>query len=169
MVWASHDTLDVPGRVRGRGVVPWDESQYVQPTGVGGAHPGGRKAGGGSQSASVGRRGRGGGMAAPRSSGAVKVAPDVLAPARAGPGPSGGFVQRCRVRERTPAAERSRDPPASEGGLGSLGTGVARQIGAPAPRTRWAWSARCLSVASLPCCAQSRWHRCSLSSFPGHA
>ena len=169
MVWASHDTLDVPGRVRRRGVVPWDESQYVQPTGVGGVHPGGRKAGGGSKSAAVVGQGRGGGMAAPRSSGAVKVAPDVLVPARAGPVPSGGFVQRCRACERTPTAERSRDPPASEGDLGSSGMGVARQIGAPAPGTRWVWSARCLSVASLPCCAQSRWHRCSLSSFPGHA
>ena len=93
MVWASHDTLDVPGRVRGRGAVPWDESQCVQLTGVGGVHPGGRKAKGGSQSAAVARRGRGGGMAVPRSSGAVKVAPDVLVPARAGPVSSGGFVQ----------------------------------------------------------------------------
>ena len=80
-------------------------------------------------------------MAAPRSSGAVKVAPDVLVPARAGPVSSGGFGQRCQACERTPAAERSRDPPASEGGLGNTGTGVARQIGAPAPKTRWAWSA----------------------------
>ncbi len=113
MVWAFHDTLDVPGRVRGRGAVPWDESQYVQLMGVGGVHPGGRKAVGRSQSAAVVRRGRSGGIAAPRSSEAVKVAPDVLAPARAGPVSSGGFVQRCRVCERTPATERSCDPPAT--------------------------------------------------------
>jgi hypothetical protein len=75
------------------------------------------------------RRGGGGGITAPRSPGAVKVAPDVLVSARAFPGSSGGLARRWRVRERTPAAERSRAPPCviGKGGLRDVGPSVARQ------------------------------------------
>jgi hypothetical protein len=50
-------------------------------------------------------------MAAPRSSGAVAVAPEAPGLARAGSGPSGGLARRGHERELTPAAERSRPPP----------------------------------------------------------
>ncbi len=53
-----------------------------------------------------------------------------------------------RISKRTPAADRSRDPPASEGGLGNTGTGVARQIGARPER-----DGPCQPVACLwPAC-----------------
>ena len=94
-------------------------------------------------------------MSAPRSSGAVEVAPDALGPARAGSGPSGGLALRWCEHEPTPAAERSRSPPRvrRRGVVGEPGPGGARQKYLPGmvPGTRKAFSARCLGVAQRPC------------------
>ena len=133
---------------RDRYGVPCDESQCDQLWAAGVARPGGRKAGGGSHAVAEGHGSEGGGISAPRTSGAVNGAPEARGPARAGSSPSGGFVRLGRERELTPAAERSREPPPAsrEGGSRELGPGVARQKFLRIdrePGTRKALSARC--------------------------
>jgi len=110
--------------------VPCDEAQGVHSDIAGAALAGGKKAGGGSHSFVIGRSGGGcGGFSTPPlSSGAVKVAPDVLGPARAGPVSSGGFGGR--QRDSTPAADRSRPPLPTRWGLGS------RRGPGPSPQRR---------------------------------
>jgi hypothetical protein len=68
-------------------------------------------------------------MSAPRSSGAIEVAPDALGSARAGSGPSGGLARRWCEPALTPAAERSRAPPPAlrGGGFREPGPGTTRQ------------------------------------------
>jgi hypothetical protein len=108
--------------------MPWDEVHVVQPEAGGVGLSGGKKAGGGSHSSAVGRSGgSGGGLSTPPlSSGAVKVAPDALGPAREDPTSSGGFDGR--QRDTTPAADRSRPPPPQRGREIEVGLG-------PAPST----------------------------------
>jgi hypothetical protein len=111
---------------------------------VTGSRSGGKNSSGGSHSFAGGRRGGGcGGTAAPLSSGAVKVAPETLGPARAGPFSSGGLARRWWTLVCAPAAERSRAPApvravmmAGEGGGGGPGSGPSPQKVEPEPLTR---------------------------------
>ena len=120
---------------RGRWGVPCDDAHGVQPEDVGAGLPGGKKAAGGSHSSAVGRSGGGcGGLSTPPlSSRAVKVAPEALGPARAGPALSGGFGGR--QRDVTPAADRSRPPPFPTSAV-AVGGGSRRGPGPPLQR-RW--------------------------------